>query len=207
MRLGLSPNASLIGPSGIAPAVRTTMRYVDTLALSSTTTPDLSEIYQINGLYDPYYPSGGHQPMNYDVMSTIYKRYIVYGARVTITGTSSGNGYVGLVPHTQSSDLTGSSLAEIKERGGSLITTWVPSPNAGQKLSRYFNVAEMYGVSSDRVSINTDFDAYYTANPTQQAFVTVITQAVDLASAQAVTGLIEIDFDCVWYDRNITSTN
>lgn len=145
--------------------------------------------------------------MNFDVFSTLYKRYLVTGCKVTLRGTSSGNGFVGLVPHTTSGELAAVTMAELIERGNATITTWVPSPNAGQSISHYFDIGQIFGVSHDRVGANTDFDAPTTGSPGLAAYVTLITQACDLTSAQAVTGLVTLEFDCIFWDRNVTSTN
>lgn len=61
----------------------TTLRYVETLTLTTTTgtTPGL-KIFRLNSAYDPNYSDAGHQPLYYDQLAAIYSRYQVLGSKI-----------------------------------------------------------------------------------------------------------------------------
>lgn len=72
-------------PSGMPRTRRAYLRYCDQLSITSTTGLIGTDIYRANSVYDPYQPSGGHQPMGYDVWASMYNHYVVKGARIRIT--------------------------------------------------------------------------------------------------------------------------
>lgn len=59
------------------------LRYVDTFTLDPIAIGIADVVYRINDLYDPYYAIGGHQPLGFDQMMALYKRFHVVGAKVT----------------------------------------------------------------------------------------------------------------------------
>jgi len=69
--------------------LRQTLVYVENFQL---TTPTLAStpagrIFRFNGLFDPRYDIGGHQPYGFDQLMAIYKRYTCVGAKMTVTFT------------------------------------------------------------------------------------------------------------------------
>lgn len=75
------------------PLTRTAkLRYVDTIPINSDATGGLQSFaYRANGLFDPYVPLGGHQPMGYDTWATLYNHYVVTGSKITVQVQSSVN--------------------------------------------------------------------------------------------------------------------
>jgi hypothetical protein len=100
--------ASYFTPRSVRPATGlftkskiVTMRYVSTWSLSSSgaTGAVSTVIYSMNGLYDPYYAAGGHQPLGFDQYMNFYNHYTVLSAKAVVTainttGTPSGMLYL-----------------------------------------------------------------------------------------------------------------
>lgn len=64
-------------------------RYCDYLSFSGTND---AYVYRCNSLYDPDYTGGGHQPRNFDQMSSIYAKYSVNAFKFKIIATFIPNG-------------------------------------------------------------------------------------------------------------------
>lgn len=61
------------------------LRYVDTgVNLDAPSAGMAQTIYRANSCFDPYQPTGGHQPMGYDQWSAIYEKYTVLGSKITM---------------------------------------------------------------------------------------------------------------------------
>lgn len=75
----------------------TTLRYVQRIELDpgALGTTDW-HTFRMNSIFDPDYTSTGHQPMGHDQYATLYHRYLVLGAKMTVqfvtTGTTVGTG-------------------------------------------------------------------------------------------------------------------
>lgn len=98
--------------SGFPPSKLVKLRYVDsTLTLNPAAGLTQTIAYRANSVYNPYFPAGGHQPMGFDQWAAIYTRYVVVGAKITVTPTPVSNtaiipGYFGVVLSTSSTPLS-----------------------------------------------------------------------------------------------------
>lgn len=59
------------------------LRYVETVELSSTLDAIANHNWRPDGLYDPNAGIGGHQPLGFDTLSSIYFDYCVLGCKLT----------------------------------------------------------------------------------------------------------------------------
>ena len=73
---------------GFPDTLQTTLRYQETLSLSSSSGALFGYVYNLNGLYDPNHTGTGHQPLYFDQLMTIYNHYIVIGAKITVKFTA-----------------------------------------------------------------------------------------------------------------------
>lgn len=71
--------------SPIPYAMHTKITYVDDLNIDAPAAVATHVFYNANGIYDPQYAVGGHQPMGYDELSTFYDHAYVYAAKCTCT--------------------------------------------------------------------------------------------------------------------------
>jgi len=80
---------SIIG--GIAQRITRRLRYVENFTLAGTTTVQ-SRSYALNGLYDPYLGTGGHQPSGFDTWMAMYGFYNVMGCKATMKYANDATG-------------------------------------------------------------------------------------------------------------------
>lgn len=60
------------------------MRYSDQKSLTSAASTPGTWTYRANGMYDPQYLAGGHQPLTFDQYMTFYNHFTVVGAKATL---------------------------------------------------------------------------------------------------------------------------
>lgn len=77
-------------PLGNFPSTKTVaLRYVETVAFDAV--PDISivNVFRVNNIFDPNYTGVGHQPMYRDNYATLYSRYRVNYATITMVALST----------------------------------------------------------------------------------------------------------------------
>lgn len=90
-------NYKLNKAMGLTPLPRrfkTTMRYVETVALNPPTAALATYIFSANGVFDPNITGGGHQPRGWDQIIPMYDHATVIGSKILIQCASrdTGNG-------------------------------------------------------------------------------------------------------------------
>lgn len=132
--------------------------------------------YVLNSVYDPDAGVGGHQPMQYDQLSGIYRSYIVHACKLDLefTNPTSDAMYVGYnLYHTDSNlQASGKTLWHIKELSRATVRPIVDSGKQRQKFSIYIPIHKLLGIpkvvyTSDRAS----YSAAWNANPAKLAVV------------------------------------
>lgn len=78
--------------------------------------------FRANDMFDPYQPTGGHQPRGFDQMMAMYKEFVVIGSKITVqmvpTGTgATNNGIVYGVSLRDPSDTIETNYREYIEQG------------------------------------------------------------------------------------------
>ena len=106
-----------VGNTPIPKNFKTTMRYVETLALNPGAGTNATYVFSANGMNDPNITGGGHQPRGYDQIMAMFNHYTVIGSRILIQATNrdSGNGCV-LGIATRGNFTTEASIAEYVEQ-------------------------------------------------------------------------------------------
>lgn len=78
----------------------TKLRYSESHTIPAATTANFASSYKmrLNSLFDPNYTGAGHQPRGFDQLMTIYEKYTVVGAKITVCyiTTSTNPSVVGL---------------------------------------------------------------------------------------------------------------
>lgn len=67
--------------------VNTTLRYYDLNVAVPATTTVTGVHYRANGIFDPYVPVGGHQPLGFDQWMAVYDHWVVNSSRIKVTFT------------------------------------------------------------------------------------------------------------------------
>jgi len=173
------------------------LKYVEGFSLDPTVGVASMYVFRANSIYDPNYTGTGHQPMNRDLWSTLYKRYTVVGAKINLrvfsSTTSASYGMMaGIILNETGtiSDLTPSTLMEqglIKYK----MSHAYPAQNSanGISVNKTFSAKKFFNITN--VSDNKDVGADQGANPTRTAkFVCLISatpgSTIDLPTMHCV---------------------
>lgn len=75
--------------------LRQTLVYSESFPLTTAALigPPVYATFRLNGLFDPRNAAGGHQPMGFDQLMAMYTKYVVLGAKITVTFTASEAAY------------------------------------------------------------------------------------------------------------------
>lgn len=133
--------------------------YVENFAISCSGTTGLTTIanaFYGNNMYDPRIGIGGHQPMQYDTLSTLFVRYRVHDVecRITFSNPLYDGMWVGyrVRPDTNTVTTAGQSIDYIQEMSSMEIA---PLNNTGSQTKVFqfrFNIAKFLGITEAMAS-------------------------------------------------------
>lgn len=138
--------------------IRTTLRYVEhiqlTAATNTTTNPT---IFNCNGLYDPYYPVGGHQPYGFDQFMAIYNHYSVQRATIRCTFqrapvNSASPCIVGINDDDDGSDAA--TFLTRMEKSGRKNYAWLGESNGAVTLRSTWSCRKKFGAAANALDKN-----------------------------------------------------
>lgn len=156
----LNPRAGLPLP----PRLRTTLTYCGEHVSTGGGTATLSNFqYALNSVYDPYVTAGGHQPMGFDQLMSLYQFCRVISAKVTVLGspgTSSADNppYIGIA-FTENASFSPTSLELLAERGNVTyrMMPWASACNKAVVVKRNWSAKKWWNktYASDQSNANT----------------------------------------------------
>lgn len=149
----------------IAPRFITKLHYSETLTHSSTSTLSDTQ-YRLNSIFDPSFAIGGHQPYGHDTLQTLYNRYRVFAAYVTVKFFNSSTAvplYVTAIPSNVTSSITTTDLAAESPYARNMIATSTKPAIARFKV----NLPKVTGVSNVQYKTDDRFAAVFGADPTE----------------------------------------
>ena len=182
-------------------------KYVTKIRLDAGISTPSGHVFSANGLYDPDITGTGHQPMGFDqLVGVFYQHYTVLSSVIKVTAIStgasstpsSGSGIITVEPNGSVSLDT--DIYDILERGkasnavfncadgGPAVTTLTKKCSIGSFLSQ--------NVMQEDANAGTE-----SANPTEQVYWHINTQAVDEITNPAIVNcLVEIWYDVVLHE-------
>lgn len=203
-----SPNSNL----NIFPRkLRQTLVYAENFPVTLNAVAGLTtwHTFRANGLFDPRFAIGGHQPMGFDQLMAIYSKYTVVGAKlsfwVTVGTQTFNNGYFGI---------------NIRDPAASAVTTTESSVESQYSTFSTFG----YLQNTKKVVMNFDGPKYFNSNDivdddTLSGTLTTDPTRVALADFwvgcdQAPTSpnnvvnvMIKIEYDAYFYEpKNVVSS-
>lgn len=197
-----------IGKIPLFPArFRGSLRYADTVTLSSTSGAVASYVFSCNGLYDPDISGTGHQPAGFDQMMLSYEHYTVLRARMTATfhnNTASVNPTAALGLNASSTPIT--TVTQIIEDG--LVTTVRMNGNGVygcvQTLQRSIDIGRFGGVP--KLLDDSNYRGSVAGNPTEQSYFMLQLWNTELSTSSSAVD-IEIEYDAVFTEpRKLSSS-
>jgi len=183
------------------------LRYVDQLTLNADNLTGLTgtEIpYRLNSLFDPYFLTGGHQPLGYDQLTPLYQRYKVYKVevQVAVRGRASGSGlpFVAVNVRNGASTYTLGSLkrvGEIQEQpantvlDGTILQSW----------SQTIWCHKVEGKTFAEYMAEDSYGALTSTNPSITPYIALVCGSIDevTCGAYVTIGLV---FHSFFYEPN-----
>lgn len=155
------------------------LRYVTTVTINPPATQLGYHFFRANSLFDPDFTGTGHQPMTYDMWTTLYNHYTVVGAKCTATfggdGSTSATPLIYGIALTDDTTVT-SSPAQLMENGttGYRITTANGAGNVGRcpRFSKTFSAKKFFSVVNP-MDCTTRIGSTIGTNPVEDAVFSV----------------------------------
>lgn len=153
-----------------------------------------------NGVYDPNRTGTGHQPLGYDLWSSVYQHCVVLRSRITVSfvsiETSAVGGLVcGLMPKVPDTPLSldVNTLIENGRAIYKIIPVRETSYRNGLTLNQEVDVAKWFGVRD--IEDNDDLCASVGTNPADEVAHCIFVGPTSAADFAAVQVLIKVLYD------------
>lgn len=198
-----APSTSIIRyPSAFSDRQVVKLRYMETVDLTGTTGAVGTQLYRGSSLYAPRY-TAGHQPMGFDELSALYRKYLVYGCKCKVTFNSTSNNLMQVSLSAKSIDSTSLSVSTIAERGyAKTAYIFGGSNNAhGQKtLKMYQSSKRMAGVKKITAA-DGEFTAATNASPSNNWYFHLAIGDPNTSDTVTATCIVELKYYALMYDR------
>lgn len=172
----------------------------------ATTTVALEKIYRANGMFDPDVSLGGHQPLYFDQLTTLYNYNFIISSKVKWTivpaGTSAQVPYR-VIAYTSPSGSATADAAKAAEQTGANHTMCAGGLNP-DKIVLYssYNATQVFGPG---VLSNPQLRGTATADPNEQSYFHLMIHAVDGGSLVSVQVMAEIEYTAVWDEAKLVN--
>ncbi len=130
----------------------------------------VSQVYSLNGLFDPDISGVGHQPIGFDQIMPLYDHYTVIGARarVTFSNTSALHSQICML-HLKDSATTSVDVDSIIENG--LTRYSVVGPLAADSVKSMTINCSVKKFFSKNIMDENNFQGTITSNPSEQVYL------------------------------------
>ena len=194
------------------------LRYVQNFTLDATALVPAIQQFRANSVYDPDKTGTGHQPSNYDKLSTIYDRYTVLGSRLRCYYVAQSD--TNLVPPCLAIGLSedGDQIFDSYTAGGienvleqnrlRYYKGYVGAPTSGTTpmLSINFSAKKFFGVKT--LVGEHPYSAGVNTTPTEGALFNIAAISQDgSADPSAVLLRAEIDYIIMFTEPKITDAS
>lgn len=176
----------------------TKVRYCETYTLTSTASSIAKQAFRMNSIFDPDYTGSGHQPMYFDTLATLYGRYVVLGAKLTVQFTQvpspianaqpSGPVTVGVV---SSYDATlDTLLSTLEEQPNGDSATLLPDGNGEKIMTLTYSPEKDLGIDNSDDTVG----AAFTTNPSETWYGWIYACETNGSTAVSVNAKVTIEF-------------
>lgn len=170
------------------------LRYCQTVTLASTVGALGYHQFRANSLFDPDYTSTGHQPLIYDVYSSLYNHYQVLGSKISAVLLPNSDL---TTPHVcgiyLSDDITTYTTWDAFQESGRSMPKSIQSIEKPARLVAKFGLKKFFTKSVD----NGATSALVSTNPAEEAFYTIWLQPVDTSTSSSSSVLVRVQIDFV----------
>lgn len=181
---------------------KTTLNYVshETMDPSAAT---LSRInFSCNGMFDPYLPTGGHQPMVFDAMMAQYKKYTVIGSRIRVQFANNNStipaAYCCGVSLCELASPFQTSLEKYIENGNCTWKTFAPQSSGMPLLISKWSPKAFNGIN--KIMDNGAYAGTVSANPEKGAEWQIWVGALDTADIPGIIVQIFVEYQIIFHE-------
>lgn len=160
-----------------------------------------------NGLYEPSASFGGHQPMYFDTLATLYNHFTCLNSKITVACyATSTYGILAGVYIEDDTTKTPTYSGAAAEQNSSSFGLVAPGGAGGNVVTfrKSWSASEAFGPNP---LANDNLQGTVAANPTEQQHFTVFAQHLDSTQIVAITGTLTVEYDAVWDELKNLNTN
>jgi hypothetical protein len=200
MKREMSASArSLIG--GFEDRKRVTLRYTETVTLTSTSGALATYVFRGNGPYDPNQSGTGAQPNNWDDYALQYYNQHTLGSRIYIQGAINTNTNIGvrmvLSPRINSAAVScDDSLSEPYAKGMTFNTY-----NTGNTLASAMSSMRRFGLTQQQLVGSDSHGSLTSAVPSDQWYWVIAMESSDKSTTVASNITVTVDYDILFHER------
>lgn len=184
----------------LSTSIKTITRYSD---FNVTMNPGIggaaaSYVFSLNGLYDPDITGGGHQPIGFDQLISMYDHYTVIYAKATVIFSNQDPTYSQIVAlQIKDTNTTTTDMDNVLENAGTVYTVVTPNLTGGQtkQLSISCAPSAFFG---KKVMGSTTYQGSMNSNPSDQVFLHCITQPQFVNDTSEVRASVLIEYTAVF---------
>lgn len=194
--------------AGFGFSTRTRLRYVTSVQLQIAGSAAGIRTFSANGLYDPDITGVGHQPMGFDVYSSVYSKYMVRASTCTIAAispTDLANGApmaVGILL-SNAATLGVAGVDALMEQGLNpyvVMCNSTPLYRAVKVTSRRYK-PELFFHVTNPVDLQDEIGALTSANPVTQAyFICWFGQTPSGTDVDTLNVTVHLEYDVDFFD-------
>lgn len=172
----------LYSPSLMPDTMYVKLKYVEN---TTRTAASFSNVFRLNGIYDPNLTGTGHQPMGHDQWNNFYNEYQVYGSAINVRAINSLTGNDSEVVLYPSSNSTALGVGDAKEQPYSKCRL-LGNSHSGKNiisLKKYMSVSKYIGRDTKPLAYSSPFGS----DPTETIFWVITGRSLDSVSANNIT--------------------
>jgi hypothetical protein len=199
-----------VGKTAFPKMLKNTLKYVENWSASTNANGFAYVQWNVNGLFDPQAALGGHQPLYFDTMTSIYNEYHVVASRIKITPcytdiTAATSFTLSFAAYVDDDTTPALSFTSAAERPGAKTTieNWAGQGFfAPKSMYLNWNASAYFGPN---ILQNNDLGGTVTANPVEAMYFTAVCDGGTPFGAHVIGFMVEIEYDTVWTELKTIS--
>ncbi len=194
-------------PFGQSFLVKLPYVFSSTLSTATSSFVAVGHTFRLNSLYDPDQSGLGKQPYQFDQLNTIYSRYRVHGAKVSITWNNpSADGlYLGYHVRSIHDSFTpvGKNADYIREIAKGKMQPLNDTGSQTMTQSFYVPVGTVFGVSKEIVRSDISYSSGVGGNPLNTVYLDVLALDSTGSTSKSAQFSIKITYYAVLSERKV----
>jgi len=161
--------------------------------------------FRLNGLFDPDFSLGGHQPMGFDEWSAFYGRYRVKSAKCKIRAVSNTtvNVPMAVIAYPSNSSATVGNLSAALEQSLNTTSTFkiLNSNSPAVAIGKSYSIHSITGQTPQQYNADEDSQALVSADPVTIANMHIVVASIDGVSIPDCYLVVEIVYIAELFDK------